>query len=104
MLTYVKTIITALSALSGLLGLTPYIRGLVQSVETPGATGEQKKTAVLSLIRESMTAIEASFPIDLPNDLVMRWANSIIDVIVAVENAIGTFTHKGEVQPAESGQ
>ena len=93
MFSSVTNIVKSLAALRMLLGLIDPIRELVRQVETPGITGALKKDAVLNLIQTGVNAAESAFSIDLPNGLIMKFAGAIIDVIVSVENAIGTFTH-----------
>jgi hypothetical protein len=94
MLANVSKIITMLSVLSGLLGLIPQIKALVQQIEESGLSGVEKKESVLKIITGGIPALETAFGIQLPDDLIKDWAGSIIDTIVAIENLIGNFTHK----------
>ena len=94
MLSNITKIVTMMSTLSGLLNLISPIRTLIQQVESTTATGAEKKSAVMQLITTGLTTVESVFSVDLPNDTVLNFADKVIDAIVAIENAIGSFTHK----------
>jgi hypothetical protein len=84
----IKNIVSALSILPALLALIPKITELVHQVEQPGVPGATKKASALSLLRACLDLAVSEFGIKVSVDTVMRWADGIIDVIVAVENAL----------------
>ncbi len=94
MFSAVTNIVKLLTTLRLLLGLIEPIRELVRQIETTGASGADKKKAVLRLVETGVSVAESAFSVDLPNDLILRFAGAIIDVIVSIENAIGTFRHR----------
>jgi hypothetical protein len=65
---------------------------MIVDIEKTGATGAEKKAAVISLLTSGIPVLEASFGISLPDALILKWADPVIDALVAVENLIGTFT------------
>lgn len=93
MLSIAKNIITTLATYAGLLSLIPHIRELIVECESSGATGEQKKQAVLNVVTAGIPLLESSFKIDLPDSLIVGFIDKAIDAIVAAENLLGKFKH-----------
>ncbi|MEN6358166.1 MAG: hypothetical protein ABFD83_13915 [Armatimonadota bacterium] len=86
-------IVKSLVTMRLLLGLIEPIRDLVKTYETPGLPGANKKQSVMSLIKIAIVTGEGAFNIDLPDDLILRFASDSIDAIVDAENLAGRFKH-----------
>lgn len=95
-------IVTAIGAIRGLLSLIEPITNLVRQVEETGIGGAEKKAAVLDLVKKTVLTVESALSISLPDELILGFADNIIDVIVAVENLLGRFKHGEEAAPAAS--
>lgn len=99
MLAKISNIISAIGAIKGLLTLIQPITDLIHLVEQPGIPGAQKKAAVMDLIKAAIGAAESAFKINLPDELVLGFSESIIDVVVSIMNLLGRFTHStGELR------
>jgi len=70
--------------------LAPFIRGLIESFETPGF-GEDKKKAVLDAVKESLTKLEIPGVIET---FIMWFADWLTDRIVDHLNKSGQFDHE----------
>jgi len=70
--------------------LAPFIRGLIESFETPGM-GPEKKQMVLDAVKESLEKLEVPGVIET---FVMWFADWLVDKIVDVLNKSGHFNHE----------
>lgn len=69
------------------------VEQLVEQYEKPNATGDQKKSSVLTVLRAGLETGEIFINIDLPVDSIINIADKLIDVIVDTKNLIGEFKH-----------
>ena len=91
MFNFLKKISDFLSCVQLLVGLIKPVKEAIEAVEQPGY-GEEKKEAVLNLLREVILTAEGMIPgLDIPEDAILNFADSIIDIIVAFYNLTGKF-------------
>ena len=90
-----KNITKYIAFISILPSLFSAIKSLVEDFESSSnATGEQKKAAVLEVLRLAIQTGESFLAFDLPEDTIIDLAGSLIDIYVKFKNTIGEFTHK----------
>jgi hypothetical protein len=85
-----------LKALSVLAGLLPAITAFIKAMETEGLPGADKKAAVLQFIR-SLLGGAGVYVSEISADVievVMTFADSLVDSIVAAYNHVKLFFHK----------
>ena len=86
------------------LGIIPAIvamvKDLVKEFETPGASGPDKKNAVLAVVKAGLDAL-GQMGVKAPATIVLTVADYVIDAVVAGFNLVGVFTKKaaGAVAP-----
>jgi len=88
--------------LASILGtVTSRLSGIIHGVESAlsGQPGTVKKAEALRGIEEVLTGISLT-GIAVPKELILNEAGALIDVYVAVANAIGAFTHGAPSTPA----
>ena len=99
MFNFLKKISSFLSCIQLLVGLIKPIKEAIEAVEQPGY-GEEKKEAVLNLLREVILTAKGMVPgLDIPEDTILNFADGIIDIIVAFYNLTGKFK-KSEGTPS----
>lgn len=76
-------------ALKLLGALAPFIRGLIESFESPGL-GPEKKQMVLEAVKESLDRLEIPAVVQT---FIMWFADWLIDRIVEQLNKSGVFKH-----------
>jgi hypothetical protein len=83
MLSTIKTLIYCL-------GLIPQVIGLVKEVEAPGVAGSTKKSAVMTLLSDTLTAVQMADPVlKIPAATITGVFETVIDSIVGVLNILG---------------
>jgi hypothetical protein len=86
--------------LSGLLSLLPYLVAGVNTLHS-GATGADKKSAVLQLAGMGLQVAEVVVPGAAPAiELAAPHIGKAIDAFVGIFNAFGIFAHKAAAPPA----
>ena len=90
---------TYLAVLTALPALIKMIIELVKQFETPNSTGEEKKAAVIAVIKAALDALPI-MGIQVPTTIILTVVSAVIDAIVLVYNKTGVFHHaKDEVKP-----
>ncbi len=87
--------------LAGILGtVTSRLSGIIHGVEhaLSGQPGQAKKDEALHGVAEVLDGI-ALTGVVVPKGLILNEAGALIDVYVAVANAIGAFTHGTPAPP-----
>lgn len=85
-----------IKALSVLAGILPAITSFVKAMETEGLPGADKKAAVLAFIR-ALLGGAGNYVSEITADVVevvMQFADPMIDAIVAAYNHVKLFFHK----------
>ena len=92
------SILDWIKAATALANLWKGIVAMIEAIEETGATGSEKKAAVLAWI-EMMIDTGCSYVPTLPalKPFIMELADTAIDAIVATWNRLKLFKHKAEV-------
>lgn len=77
--------------------LIKVIPELIELFETPGF-GKEKKDAVLEVLELVLTEVKKAAGLSFDLAWVMGLAGKLIDIIVAVYNAFGFFTHRSTTE------
>lgn len=96
MLTWLKRIAEIVGVFKLLAGLWGPIQEAIKLVEVPGF-GAEKKQAVLDLVAQIVATVDLALPgVELPDELILGFAGNVIDILVALYNLAGVFTHGEE--------
>ena len=102
MFTAIKTLFSNVSTLIALLQLIPTISDLIHHVETPGVAGPDKKSAVITILTDTLNFATGKLNLKLPTDTILRYANTIIDTLVSIYNAWGQLLPHAATQTASA--
>ena len=86
---------TVIKILQLVAALFPIIKILVEAMETPGASGSQKKQAVMDGITAALNGVVANgIPMPLPVSVITGIVGFVVDAVVTGYNLVGIFTKK----------
>ena len=89
-----------LSKISGILSLLPYLVAGVNTLHS-GASGADKKTAVMQLAAVALQGVDIALPGAAPAiELAAPHISTAVDAFVGSFNAFGIFGHKTPPAPA----
>lgn len=87
-----------LNVIGTLAGVFSAVAIMVRAVESPGG-GAEKKQAVLDGIGAIYDATDQWLAPLIPKERLLQIASVFIDIVVALDNAIGVFQHRQDALP-----